>query len=52
MQTAHGNTVTNCEIGRLFYVKNEQEKDPGVTMNVNMKVSEQCRIAASIVVKW
>ena len=27
--------------------QNCEEKDLGVTMNVNMKASEQCRIAAS-----
>ena len=31
----------------LFYVKLQQRKDFGVTMNANMKLSEQFRIAAS-----
>ena len=29
------------------YISDLSEKDLGVTMNANMKVSEQCRIAAS-----
>ena len=31
----------------LVLSKTVKEKDLGVTMNANMKVSEQCRIAAS-----
>ena len=31
----------------LILSKTVKEKDLGVTMNANMKVSEQCRIAAS-----
>ena len=37
----------NYEMGGTILSKTGKEKDLGVTMNVNMKVSEQCRIAAS-----
>ena len=39
----------NNGMGGTRHVLNKtvQEKDLGVTMNANMKVSEQCRIAAS-----
>ena len=33
--------------GEIFLSKTVKEKDLGVTINANMKVSEQCRIAAS-----
>ena len=36
----------NYEIGGTILCKNVKEKDFGVTINANMKVSEQCRIAA------
>ena len=42
-----GNTGMNYEIGGTILSKTVKEKDLGVTMNANMKVSEQCRIAAS-----
>ena len=35
------------EIGGTIVSKPVKEKDLGVAMNANMKVSEQCRIAAS-----
>ena len=35
------------EMGATILIKTVEEKDVGVTMNANMKVSEQCRIAAS-----
>ena len=35
------------EMGATVLIKTVEEKDLGVTMNANMKVSEQCRIAAS-----
>ena len=35
------------EMGGTILSITEKEKDLGVTMNANMKVSEQCRIAAS-----
>ena len=34
------------EMGGTILSKTVKEKDLGVTMNANMKVSEQCRIAA------
>ena len=42
-----GNTGINYEMGGTVLRKTLKEKDLGVTMNANMKVSEQCRIAAS-----
>ena len=37
----------NYEMGGTILSKTVKEKDLGVTMNANMNVSEQCRIAAS-----
>ena len=37
----------NYEMGGSILSKTVKEKDLGVSMNANMKVSEQCRIAAS-----
>ena len=37
----------NYDMGGTILSKTVKEKDLGVTMNANMKVSEQCRIAAS-----
>ena len=37
----------NYEMGGTILSKTVKEKDFGVTMNANMKVSEQCRIAES-----
>ena len=37
----------NYKMGETIISKTVKEKDLGVTMNANMKVSEQCRIAAS-----
>ena len=42
-----GNTSMTYEMGGTIPSITEKEKDLGVTMNANMKVSEQCRIAAS-----
>ena len=42
-----GNTSMTYEMGRTILSTTVKEKDLGVTMNANMKVSEQCRIAAS-----
>ena len=42
-----GNTSMNYEMGGTILSTTLKEKDLGVTMNANMKVSEQCRIAAS-----
>ena len=45
--TGPGNTGMNYEIGGTILGKTAKEKDLGVSMNANMNVSEQCRIAAS-----
>ena len=42
-----GNTNMTYEMGGSILSTTVKEKDLGVTMNANMKVSEQCRIAAS-----
>ena len=47
LHTGSGNTGMNYEMGGNILSKTLKEKDLGVTMNANMKVSEQCRIAAS-----
>ena len=47
LHTGSGNTRMNYEMGGTILSKTVKEKDLGVTMNANMKVSEQCRIAAS-----
>ena len=47
LHTGSGNTGMNYEMGGNILSKTVKEKDLGVTMNANMKVSEQCRIAAS-----
>ena len=47
LHTGSGNTGVNYEMGGTSLCKTVKEKDLGVTMNANMKVSEQCRIAAS-----
>ena len=47
LHTGPGNTGMNYEMGGTILSKTAKEIDLGVTMNANMKVSEQCRIAAS-----
>ena len=47
LHTGPGNTGMNYEMGGTILSKTVNENDLGVTMNANMKVSEQCRIAAS-----
>ena len=42
-----GNTSMNYEMGGTILIKTVEENGLGVTMNANMKVSEQCRSAAS-----
>ena len=42
-----GKTGMNYEIGGTIRNKTVKEKDLWLTMNANMKVSEQCRTAAS-----
>ena len=46
-QSRPGNTGMNYEMGGTILTKTMKEKYLGVSMNANMKVSEQCRIAAS-----
>ena len=47
LHTGPGTTGKNYEMEGTILSKTGKEKDLGVTMNANMKVSEQCRIAAS-----
>ena len=47
LHTGPGNTGINYEMGGTILSKTVKEKDLGVSMNANMKVSEQCRIVAS-----
>ena len=47
LHTGPGNTSMNYEMGGTTHNKTVKEKYLGVTMNANMKVSAQCRIAAS-----
>ena len=47
LQTGPGNTGMNYEMGGTILNKTVKEKELGVSINANMKVSEQCRIAAS-----
>ena len=47
LHTGPGNTSMNYEMGGSILSKTVRENDLGVTMNANMKVSEQCRIATS-----
>ena len=47
LHTWPGNTGINYEMGGTILSKTGKEKHVGVTMIANMKVSEQCRIAAS-----
>ena len=42
-----GNTSMTYQMGGISLSITVKEKDLGVTMNANIKVSEQCRIAAS-----
>ena len=47
LHAGHGNTGVNYEMGGTIICKTVKETDLGVTINANMKVSEQCRIEAS-----
>ena len=47
LHTGPGNTGMNYEMGGTILSKPVKEKYLGVSMNANMKVSGQCRIAAS-----
>ncbi len=47
LHTGPGNTGMNYKMRGSILSKTVKEKDLGVSMNSNMKVSEQCRITAS-----
>ena len=47
LHTGPGNTGMNYEMGGTILSKTVKEKYLGVSMNANMKVSEQCRISPS-----
>ena len=47
LHTGPGNTGMNYDMRGTILSKTATEKDLGVSMNATMKVSEQCRIAAS-----
>ena len=47
LHTGPGNTGMNYEMGGTIPSKTVNENDLGVTMNANLKASQQCRIAAS-----
>ena len=44
LHTRPGNTGINYEMGGTILSETVKEKDLGVTINANMKVSEQCRM--------
>ena len=46
LHTRPENSGINYEVGGTILSKTVKEEDLGVTMNANMKVSEQCRIAS------
>ena len=47
LHTGHGNFDVNYKMGETFLGTTVTEKDLGVTTSADMKVSEQCGIAAS-----
>ena len=47
MHTGHRNLDVNCKMGDTVQGTTIKEKDLGVTLSADMKVSEQCGIAAS-----
>ena len=47
LHTGHGNLNVNNEMGDTVLGATVKEKDLGVTISADMKVSEQCGIAAS-----
>ena len=47
LHTGHGNLHVNYKMGDTVLGTSVKEKDLGVTISVDMKVSEQCGIAAS-----
>ena len=48
----HGNTEEEYKMGDAVLGRATQEKDLGVTFSADMKVSEQCGIAASLIRMW
>ena len=47
LHTGHGNLDVNYKVGDTVLDTTVKEKDLGVTISADMKVSEQCGIAAS-----
>ena len=47
LHIGHGNMAKEYKMGDAVLGRTTQEKDLGVTFSADMKVSEQCRIAAS-----
>ena len=47
LHTGHGNLDVNYKMGDIVMCTTMKEKDLGVTISVNIKVSEQCCIATS-----
>ena len=47
LHTGHGNLDVNYNIGDTVLGTTVKEKDLGITISADMKVSEQCGIAAS-----
>ena len=47
LHAGHVNIGVNYEMGGTILCKTVKEKDLGLAINANMKVSQQCRIAAS-----
>ena len=47
LHIGHGNLDVNYKMGDSVLCTTIKEKDLGVTINADMKVSEQCGIAAS-----
>ena len=47
LHTGHGNLDINNKMGRTVLGTTVKEKDLGVTISADMKVSEQCGITAS-----
>ena len=52
LHTGHGNLDVNYKIGDTVIGTIVKEKDLGLTLSADMKVSEQCGIAASKVIKF
>ena len=56
IHTGHGNLDVNYKMGDTVQGTTVEDKDLGVTINADIKVSEQCGTAASngnkMVIKW